>query len=98
MKSPRTPRSGTCPRFNPLPATRECAALTDKMAHKFPGDWRLGRYLTKNKRQTSDASLQVRVDSDWAGDLPGRKSTAVVIVRGGKHFLRHMSCLQTRVA
>ena len=37
---------------------------------------KLGRYLVKNKRcvltyarQTSDAPLQVHVDSDWAGDL-----------------------------
>ena len=49
-------------------------------------------------RQTSEAPLQVHVDSDWAGDLLGRKSTTGVIVRRGKHFLRHMSCLQTLVA
>ena len=48
-------------------------------------------------RQTSDATLQVHVDSDWAGDLLGRKSTTGVIVRRGKHLLRHMSCLQTLV-
>ena len=47
---------------------------------------RLGRYLVKNRRcvltyarQTSDATLQVHVDSDWAGDLQG--STTGVIVR-----------------
>ena len=49
-------------------------------------------------RQTSDATLQVHVDSDWACDLLGRKSTTGVIVRRGKHLLRHMSCLQTLVA
>ena len=66
---------------------------------------RLGRYLVKNKRcvltyarQTSDAKFQVHVDSDWAGDLLGRKSTTGVIVRRDKHLLRHMSCLQTLVA
>ena len=66
---------------------------------------RLGRYLVKNRkcvltcaRQTSDETLQVRVDSDWAGDLLGRKSTTGVIVRRGEHLLRHMSCLQTLVA
>ena len=66
---------------------------------------RLGRYLVKNKRcvltyarQTSDETLQVHVDSDWAGDLLGRKSTTGVIVRRGKHLLRHMSWLQTLVA
>ena len=65
---------------------------------------RLGRYLVTNRRcvltyarQTSDATLQVHVDSDWAGDLLGRKSTTGVIVRRGKHLLRHMSCLQTLV-
>ena len=63
---------------------------------------RLGRYLAKNKRcvltyprQTSDETLQVHVDSDWAGDLLGRNSTTGVIVKRGK---RHMSCLQTLVA
>ena len=65
---------------------------------------RLGRYLVKNRRcvltyarQTSEATLQVHVDSDWAGDLLGRKSTKGVIVRRGKHLLRHMSWLQTLV-
>ena len=63
---------------------------------------RFGRYLVKNRRcvlayarQTSDATLQVHVDSDWAGDLLGRKSTTDVIVRRGEHLLRHMSRLQT---
>ena len=48
---------------------------------------RLGRYLVKNRRcvltyarQTSDATLQVHVDSDWAGDLLGRKSTRQTFV------------------
>ena len=66
---------------------------------------RLGRYLVKNRRcvltyarQTSDETLQVHVDSDWAGDLLGRKSTTGVIVRGGEYLLRHMSFLQTLVA
>ena len=66
---------------------------------------RLGLYLVKNRRcvltyarQTSDATLQVHVDSDWVGDLLGRKSTTGVIVRRGKHLLRHMSCLQKLVA
>ena len=65
----------------------------------------LGRYLVRNRRcvltyarQTPEATLQVHVDSDWAGDLLGRKSTTGVILRRGKHLLRHMSCLQTHVA
>ena len=49
-------------------------------------------------RQTSDSTLQVHVDSDWARDLLGRKRTTGVIVRRGKHLLRHRSCLQTHVA
>ena len=49
-------------------------------------------------RQTSGATLQVHVGSDRAGDLLGRKSTTGMIVRRGKHLLRHMSCLQTLVA
>ena len=50
------------------------------------------RYLVKNRkcvltyaRQTSDATLQVHVDSDWAGVLLGRKSTTGVLVRRSKH-------------
>ena len=41
---------------------------------------RLGRYLVKNRkcvltyaRQTSDATLQEHVNSDWTGDLLGKK-------------------------
>ena len=58
---------------------------------------RLGPYLVKNRRcaltyarQTSEATLQVHVDSDWAGDLLRRKSTTGVILTRGKHILRHM--------
>ena len=58
---------------------------------------RLGRYLVK-KRQTSEATLQVHVDSDWASDLLGRRSTTGVIVRRCKNLLSHMSCLQTLAA
>ena len=62
---------------------------------------RLGRYLVKNRRCVLTYARQtpdVHVDSDWAGDLLGRKSTTGVIERRGKHLLRHMSCLQTLVA
>ena len=66
---------------------------------------RLGGYVVKNRRcaltyarQTSEATLQVHVDSDWVGDLLGRKSTTGVIFRRGKHLSRHMSCLQRLVA
>ena len=66
---------------------------------------RLGRYLVKNRRyvltyarQTSEAPLHVHVDSDWASDVLGRRSTTGVIVRRCKNMLRHMSCLQTLAA
>ena len=66
---------------------------------------RLRRYLLKNRRcvltyarQTSEATLQVLVGSDWAGDLLERRSTTGLIVRRGKHLLTHMSRLQTLVA
>ena len=65
----------------------------------------LGRYLVKNRRcvltyarQTSEATLHVHVDSDWASGLLGRRSTTGVIVRSCKNMLRHMSSLQTFVA
>ena len=34
-------------------------------------------------RHSSDATLEVHVDSDWVGDSFGRKSTTGVIVRRG---------------
>ena len=48
-------------------------------------------------RHASDATLQVHVDTDWAGDLLGKTRTGV-IVRRGEHLLKHMSCLQTLIA
>ena len=68
---------------------------------------RLGRYLVRNRRcvlpftgQTSDATLQVLVDSDLIGSVmcSEEKSTTGVLVRRGKQFLRNVSCLQTLVA
>ena len=52
----------------------------------------------KEPRSGHMQTLQVHLDSDWAGDLLGRKSTTGVIVRRGKHLLRHTSCLRTLVA
>ena len=66
--------------------------------HKRLGRLKNRRCVLTYARPTSDATLQVHVDSDWAGDLLGRKSTTGVTVRRGKHLLRHMSCLQTLVA
>ena len=70
-------------------------ARTQKVG-SIPG--RNRRCVLTYARQTSDATLQVHVGSDWTGDLLGRKSTTGVIVRRGEHLLRHMSCLQTLVA
>ena len=75
------------------------------MSHEAHELKRIGRFLVKNRRcvltyarQTSDATMQVHVDSDWAGDLLKRNGTTGVIVTRGKHLLRDMSCLQTLVA
>ena len=59
---------------------------------------KINRWVLTYARQTSDETLQVHMDSDWAGGLLERKSTTGVIVRRRKHLLRHMSCLQTLVA
>ena len=55
------------------------------------------RCVSTYPRQMSDVSLQVQMDSYWARDMHGRKSTTTVIVRG-KHLWRHTSCVQTHVA
>ena len=64
---------------------------------------RLGRYPVKNRRcvltcarQTSDGTLQVRVDSDRTGVW--KEGTTDVIVRRDEQLLRLMSCLQTLFA
>ena len=60
---------------------------------------RLARYLQGVPRKAqrypaqdpSKAQLEVHVDSDWAGDPVSRRSTSGVLLRRGKHLLRH-SC------
>ena len=42
----------------------------------------------------SRAHLEVHVDCDWAGATVTRRSTSGVIVRGGRHLLRHSSTVQ----
>ena len=60
-------------------------------------EWTL--YRSEMPHETHERAAEwTHVDSDWAGDLLGGKSTTGVIVRRGKHLLRHMSCLQTLVA
>ena len=46
----------------------------------------------------SDVSLQLQVDSDWAGDVLGTKEHDGITVRRGKHLPMHVSCLQTLLA
>ena len=63
---------------------------------------RVARYLKgvpRNALQYSSqgpsrAHLEVHVDSDWAGDTATRRSTSGVIVRRGRHLLRHRSTVQ----
>ena len=63
---------------------------------------RVARFLRGVPRKTlqytaqepSKAHLEVHVDSDWAGDAVTRRSTYGVIVRRGRHLLRHSSTAQ----
>ena len=63
---------------------------------------RVARYLKGVPRKAqqypaqepSRAHLEVHVDSDWAGDTVTRRSTSGVIVRRGRHLLRHSSTVQ----
>ena len=63
---------------------------------------RVARYLQGVPRKAlqcpaqepSRAHLEVHVDSDWAGDTVTRRSTSGVIVRRGRHLLRHSSTVQ----
>ena len=65
---------------------------------------RMGRYLARNRRciqtfvRQVPCDLQVQVDADWAGDLESRRSTSSLVLRRGRHLLRHMSTMQTCVA
>ena len=65
---------------------------------------RMGRYLAKNPRcvqtfaRQDPCDLHVHVDADWAGDLTSRRSTSGMVLRRGRHLLRHMSTMQTCVA
>ena len=67
---------------------------------------RVARYLKVVPRKTlrypaqepSKVQLEVHVDSEWdsewAGDPVSRRSTSGVILRRGKHLLRHSSTVQ----
>ena len=63
---------------------------------------RVARYLKGVPRKAqqyiaqepSRAHLEVHVDSDWAGDTVTRRSTSGVIVRRGRHLLRHSSTVE----
>ena len=64
---------------------------------------RVARYLKGVSRKAlrypaqkpSKAQLEVHVDSDWAGDPVLRRNTSGVILRRGKHLLRHSSAAQS---
>jgi hypothetical protein len=66
---------------------------------------RLVRYLKgrpniviKYPRQDVDSShLIVHTDSDWAGETITRRSTSGMVIRRGKHLIRHSSTLQTSI-
>ena len=63
---------------------------------------RVARYLKRVPRKAlqypsqepSSAHLEVHVDSDWAGDTATRRNRSAVIVRRGRHLLRHSSTVQ----
>ena len=54
--------------------------------------------LVYEKQSIADAHLEVKVDSDWAGDILSRRSTSGMIVLRGKHLLRHSSTLQVPIS
>ena len=77
------------------------AMSTPKSAHTTHLK-RVARYLKGVPRKAlqhlpqepSRAHFGVHVDSDWAGDTVTRRSTSGVIVRHGRHLLRHSSTVQ----
>ena len=46
-------------------------------------------------QEKSKAHLEMHVDSDWARDTVTNRSTSGVIVRRGRHLLRHSSTVQS---
>ena len=68
--------------------------------HMMALKW-LARFLLGNPscalvfsgESTKGADLQVHVHSDWAGNLESRRSTTGMMIRRGKHYVRHMSWL-----
>lgn len=66
---------------------------------------RLVRYLAGAKRRVlkfilqepKEAILEVKVDSDWAGDVKTRRSTTGMCILRGAHLLRHSSTLQASI-
>ena len=61
--------------------------LTSHMKEPRSGHMQELKCVLTCARQTSDETLQVHVDSDWAGDLLGRKSTTGVIVKKRQTFV-----------
>ena len=54
--------------------------------------------LQYTAQEESRAHLEVHVGNDWAGDTVSRRSTSGVIVRRGRHLLRHSSTVQVQKA
>ena len=50
--------------------------------------------LQYTAQDPSEAHLELHVDSNWAGETVMRWSTSGVIVRRGRHLLRHSSTIQ----
>ena len=83
-------------------------ALSQFMAHPREGHMaelkRLIRYLRGQPRHVvrfvrqDQCGLTVETDSDWAGEATRRRSTSGMIIRRGKHLIRHTSTLQSVLA
>ena len=85
-------------------------ALSQAMASPREGHMalvkRLVRYLAGVPRRAivyprqdpADAHIEVKVDSDWAGDKQKRRSTSGMVLLRGRHLLRHSSTLQTSIS
>ena len=77
-------------------------AMSKSKAGRMTQMKRVARYLKgvprkavqQPSQEPSRAHLEVLVDSDWAGDTASRRSRSAVIVRRGRHLLRHSSTVQ----
>ena len=79
------------------------------MANPRDSHWRalvrLGKYLQAHPRfivdylyQGPTNNVHIFVDSDWAGEEPGRKSTSGGAIQLGQHLLKTWSSTQSVIA